>query len=85
MVACVDSQNNGRFKTLKGPDDMPAHIKTALAATRLSIPFRRGELPPGSRQGVCLREHRERAKGGGASGSLVFRTQGRIRYCARYR
>ena len=44
--------------TLEGPDDMPAHIKSALTATQLSIPFQQGELLLGTWQGIYLWEHR---------------------------
>ena len=44
--------------TLEGADDMPAHIKSALTATSLSIPFQRGELMLGTWQGIYLWEHR---------------------------
>ena len=44
--------------TLEGADDMPAHIKAALTATQLSIPFRGGELMLGTWQGIYLWEHR---------------------------
>ncbi|MCR9104881.1 MAG: secondary thiamine-phosphate synthase enzyme YjbQ [Gammaproteobacteria bacterium] len=44
--------------TLEGPDDMPSHIKAALTATTLSIPFQRGELMLGTWQGIYLWEHR---------------------------
>jgi secondary thiamine-phosphate synthase enzyme len=44
--------------TLEGPDDMPAHIKSALTATQLSIPFRNQALMLGTWQGVYLWEHR---------------------------
>jgi secondary thiamine-phosphate synthase enzyme len=44
--------------TLEGPDDMPAHIKSALTATQLSIPFQDGELLLGTWQGIYLWEHR---------------------------
>ncbi len=47
--------------TLEGPDDMPAHIKSALTATQLSIPFRDGKLLLGTWQGVYLWEHRHGA------------------------
>jgi secondary thiamine-phosphate synthase enzyme len=40
--------------TLEGPDDMPSHIKAALTATTLSIPFQRGELMLGTWQGIYL-------------------------------
>ncbi|MEM0953742.1 MAG: secondary thiamine-phosphate synthase enzyme YjbQ [Pseudomonadota bacterium] len=44
--------------TLEGPDDMPAHIKAALTATQLSIPFESGRLLLGTWQGIYLWEHR---------------------------
>jgi len=44
----------------EGPDDMPAHIRAALTATTLSIPFERGRLALGTWQGVYLWEHRRR-------------------------
>lgn len=47
--------------TLEGADDMPAHIKSALTATQLSIPFQDGELLLGTWQGIYLWEHRHYA------------------------
>ncbi|MGE0625404.1 MAG: secondary thiamine-phosphate synthase enzyme YjbQ [Pseudomonadales bacterium] len=44
--------------TIEGPDDMPAHIKSALTATSLSIPLENGALMLGTWQGVFLWEHR---------------------------
>jgi len=44
----------------EGPDDMPAHIKTALTATSLSIPVVHGKLGLGTWQGIYLWEHRRR-------------------------
>ena len=44
--------------TAEGPDDMPAHIKTALTAISLSIPFADGRLLLGTWQGIYLFEHR---------------------------
>jgi secondary thiamine-phosphate synthase enzyme len=44
--------------TAEGPDDMPAHIKSALTAVSLSIPVIRGELALGVWQGIYLWEHR---------------------------
>ncbi len=44
--------------TLEGPDDMPAHIKTMLTATQISIPFAAGKLLLGTWQGIYLWEHR---------------------------
>ena len=48
--------------TLEGADDMPAHIKSALTATQLAIPFADGHLLLGTWQGVFLWEHRHRAQ-----------------------
>jgi secondary thiamine-phosphate synthase enzyme len=44
--------------TAEGPDDMPAHVKSALTATSLSIPARNGELLLGQWQAIYLWEHR---------------------------
>lgn len=44
--------------TLEGADDMPAHIKSALTATSLSIPIHNGALVLGTWQGIYLWEHR---------------------------
>ncbi|MEE4246665.1 MAG: secondary thiamine-phosphate synthase enzyme YjbQ [Kangiellaceae bacterium] len=44
--------------TLEGADDMPAHIKSVLTATQLSIPFSNNQLLLGTWQGVYLWEHR---------------------------
>jgi len=40
---------------------MPAHIKSALTATQVSVPFQGGELLLGTWQGIYLWEHRYRA------------------------
>lgn len=42
----------------EGPDDMPAHLKTALTQTQLSIPLVNGRLALGTWQGIYLFEHR---------------------------
>lgn len=44
--------------TVEGPDDMPAHVRTALTQTSLSIPILDGKLALGQWQGVFLFEHR---------------------------
>jgi len=44
--------------TVEGPDDMPAHIKSALTATQLSIPVSGGRMALGTWQGIFLFEHR---------------------------
>ena len=42
----------------EGPDDMPGHIKAALAAVSLSIPVTDGQPALGTWQGIYLFEHR---------------------------
>jgi secondary thiamine-phosphate synthase enzyme len=42
----------------EGPDDMPAHIRTALTQVQLSIPIVHGDLALGTWQGIYLFEHR---------------------------
>lgn len=44
----------------EGPDDMPAHLRSALTQTQLSIPLAGGRLALGTWQGVFLFEHRRR-------------------------
>ena len=46
--------------TAEGPDDMPGHIRAALTATTLSIPFTEGRLALGTWQGIYVWEHRAR-------------------------
>lgn len=44
----------------EGPDDMPAHVRSALTQTSLGIPFEHGKLVLGTWQGIYLYEHRHR-------------------------
>ena len=44
----------------EGPDDMPAHIRTALTQVQLSIPVLDGAAVLGTWQGVYVFEHRSR-------------------------
>ena len=44
----------------EGPDDMPAHVRSALTATQLSVPLIDGRLALGTWQGIYLYEHRLR-------------------------
>jgi secondary thiamine-phosphate synthase enzyme len=44
--------------TAEGEDDMPAHVRAALTAVSLNIPFSRGRLALGTWQGIYLWEHR---------------------------
>ena len=45
--------------TLEGPDDLPAHLKTALFGSSLTLPIAEGRLALGTWQGIYLGEHRE--------------------------
>jgi secondary thiamine-phosphate synthase enzyme len=42
----------------EGPDDMPAHIKSAILGSSVTIPIRDGRLALGTWQGIYLCEHR---------------------------
>lgn len=44
--------------TCEGPDDMSAHIRTALTTVNLSIPVNGGQMALGTWQGIYLWEHR---------------------------
>lgn len=47
--------------TSEGADDMPAHIKSTLIGSSLSIPITNGKLNLGTWQGIYLCEHRNHA------------------------
>jgi secondary thiamine-phosphate synthase enzyme len=42
----------------EGPDDMPAHLRTALTQVQLTIPIMAGQMVLGTWQGIYLFEHR---------------------------
>ena len=44
----------------EGPDDMPAHVRSALTATQLAVPVLGGRMALGTWQGVYVWEHRRR-------------------------
>lgn len=54
----VPENDNLYTHTLEGPDDMPAHIKSSLTATSISVPVLGGNLGLGTWQGIFLWEHR---------------------------
>lgn len=58
--------------TDEGSDDMPAHLKSSLLGTSLSVPVTAGCLNLGVWQGIYLCEHRHR----GGNRSLVLTLQG---------
>ena len=45
--------------TYEGPDDMPAHIKSIITGSELTIPIKKGRLALGTWQGIYLCEHRD--------------------------
>lgn len=45
----------------EGPDDMPAHLRTALTQAQLGIPVSGGRMVLGTWQGIFLFEHRRAA------------------------
>jgi secondary thiamine-phosphate synthase enzyme len=47
--------------TIEGPDDMPAHVKSSLMGSSVSIPVTDGKLALGVWQGIYLCEHRNHA------------------------
>jgi secondary thiamine-phosphate synthase enzyme len=58
--------------TLEGPDDMPAHVKTSLTGSSLTIPVSHGSLALGTWQGIYLCEHRDN----GGARQVVFTALG---------
>lgn len=47
--------------TSEGPDDMPAHVRSALGTVQLSIPVLQGRMVLGTWQGIYVHEHRVQA------------------------
>ena len=70
--AAVPEDFRGWTHTLEGPDDMPAHVKSVLIGSSVSIPVHDGRLCLGTWQGIYLAEHRNRA----SARSLVLTLQG---------
>lgn len=58
MKRLVPDGDPGFIHDDEGPDDMPAHVRTVLTQTGLSIPVIRGRSGLGTWQGVYLWEHR---------------------------
>ncbi len=55
----IAPEDPGRYAhNEEGPDDMPAHIRSALTGVQLSIPLIDGRLALGTWQGIYLFEHR---------------------------
>ena len=49
--------------TCEGPDDMPAHVKSSLMGSSITIPISDGQLCLGTWQGIFLCEHRNHGGG----------------------
>ena len=59
---CLAPATDGAYThNQEGIDDMPAHIKSVLTATSVSIPVLNGSLALGVWQGIFLWEHRYRS------------------------
>ena len=58
MVRLVPDGDAIYDHTLEGPDDMPAHLRSILTKTDLTLPVIEGRCALGTWQGVYLYEHR---------------------------
>lgn len=54
-------EDAGYLHSDEGPDDMPAHVKSVLSGSSVSIPITAGKLNLGTWQGIYLCEFRLRA------------------------
>ena len=46
--------------TIEGPDDMPAHLKSSILGSSITVPISDGKLNLGTWQGIYLCEHRNK-------------------------
>lgn len=58
LAALVPDGDQRFVHRSEGPDDMPAHIRSVLTQTHLSVPVRDGRLGLGTWQGIYVWEHR---------------------------
>lgn len=58
MEKLVPESSSSYEHTIEGSDDMPAHIKSSLLDTSLTVPITKGNLNIGTWQGIYLCEHR---------------------------
>lgn len=58
--------------TFEGPDDMPAHLKSSILGSSLTLPVTNGRLNLGTWQGIYLCEHRDH----GGARTLILTLQG---------
>ncbi len=62
FFARLAPEERGRYRhQSEGPDDMPAHIRSALTQTQLAIPVVGGRMALGTWQGLYVFEHRTRS------------------------
>jgi len=67
-------ENASYYKhTIEGPDDMPAHLKSSILGSSVTIPITNGTLNLGTWQGIYLCEHRNH----GSSRSIVLTLTGK--------
>ncbi len=59
----------------EGSDDLPAHLKSSILGSSVSLPIKNGRLNVGTWQGIYLCEHRNH----GGSRRLVLTLQGEVR------
>ena len=59
LIARIAPDGDPLFRHVaEGPDDMPAHVRSMLTQTSLSVPVANGRLTLGTWQGIYLWEHR---------------------------
>lgn len=57
---CLAPEDPTRYAhDAEGPDDMPAHLRTALTQVQLAVPVMGGRMVLGTWQGIYLFEHRQ--------------------------
>jgi secondary thiamine-phosphate synthase enzyme len=57
-LAAMAPESGAYEHSAEGPDDMPAHLKSALTGNSLTIPVADGQVLLGTWQGIYLAEHR---------------------------
>ena len=57
----IAPESNNYIHQSEGPDDMPAHIKSSLMQTHLSIPIENYQMVLGTWQGIYIFEHRNKS------------------------
>lgn len=62
LAKLVPEDGKSYIHSAEGPDDMPAHIRTALTHTSEQIPIAQGKLLLGTWQGIYIWEHRQRGQ-----------------------